>query len=296
MGEGARQLAAAGIPDGAHDVRLLAAHLLGVDLTELARLEVLGHDAPPRLAELVRARAERVPVQHLTGRAGFRRLELAVGPGVFVPRPETELLVDLVLAELAGAAGPASTVVDLCTGSGAIALAVADELPRARVVALELDPDALAWARANVDRLGLAERVQLRRGDVRDCPRTALADLRGEVDVVVANPPYIPTGSVPVDPEVRDHDPRVALYGGGPDGLDLPRAVLGAAAGLLRLGGLLVMEHADVQGPGTRRLAGAGWTQVRTVPDLTGRDRVLTARRAGQGAADRVAGGGRLHR
>lgn len=188
-------------------------------------------------------------------------------------------------------------MVDLCSGSGAIAFAVAAEVPAARVVALELDPAASAWARRNRDALdpAVAARVDLREGDVRRADRHLLADLAGEVDVVVSNPPYIPPDADPREPEVRDHDPALALYGGGDDGLAVPADVVAAAAGLLRPGGLLVMEHAESQAAAARALAsrgapasGGGWADVRTVPDLTGRPRALVARRVGGPAAGRT--------
>lgn len=288
------RLAAAGVADPRGDAERLAAHVLGLSRGELAALALRGGGIPEpeqvrRLEQLLGQRADRVPLQHLTGRAGFRRLELRVGPGVFVPRPETEVVAGLAIAEAGTLERP--LVVDLCTGSGAIAFAVADEVPAARVVALELDPHALAWAEANLAELDLAggpagDRVELRAGSVVDAGTGPLADLAGQVDVVVANPPYIPPGATPVDPEVRDHDPEPALYGGGPDGLALPRAVVTAAAVLLRPpapdrpGGLLVMEHAETQAAAARALVdGPGWEPARTVPDLTGRPRALVARR-----------------
>lgn len=289
------RLAAAGVPSPAADGPALVAHVLGVPRGELSRLVVLGGaltcEQTDRLDALLDARADRVPLQHLTGTAGFRRLELSVGPGVFVPRPETEVLaglgVEAASACAGGAAGGADggadgevLVVDLCTGSGAVALAVADEVPTARVVALELDPSAVAWARRNVERLGLGDRVDVREGDVDGAAAGLLADLAGRVDVVLANPPYIPPGMVPTEPEVRDHDPQVALYGGGTDGLEVPRAVVACAAVLLRDGGLFAMEHADVQGDSARALVGgAGWADARTLADLAGRPRTLVARR-----------------
>ena len=282
------RLRRAGITGPRTDAELLAAHVLGASPGQAWAAAVLGRpltaDQARRLDDLVDQRAARVPLQHLTGRAGFRTLELAVGPGVFVPRPETEVVAGLAVEACAGLDAPC--VVDLCTGSAAIALSVAVEVPGARVVALEREPDALAWARLNVDRLAPG-RVELRAGDVAGCPAGVLADLVGAVDVVVANPPYIPRGMRPVDPEVADHDPAAALYGGGDDGLVVPAAVVRAAAVLLHPGGLLVMEHGDAQGPAARALAtvAAGWTGTRTVPDLTGRDRALIARRADPAAA-----------
>jgi release factor glutamine methyltransferase len=249
-----------------------------VDVPEARRLMVLGDHADPafadRYAGLVAERSDRIPLQHLTGRAGFRRLELSVGPGVFVPRPETELAAGLAIEE-ARAAGSRPLVLDLCTGSGAIALAVKDEVPHAIVCAVELATEAHAWAARNVAATGLE--VELVQGDA----RTAFADLDGQADVVVSNPPYIPVGMVPVDPEVRDHDPEVALYGGSEDGLAIPLAVAARAAALLRPGGLLVMEHADTQGdslPQALRRAGT-WEEVRDHEDLAGRPRATTARR-----------------
>jgi len=279
----AARLRDAGVPSAEVDAVELAAHALGVEAPEVRRLMVLGGSSlPGAYAVLVDERAQRVPLQHLTGRAHFRRLTLSVGPGVFVPRPETEVLVDLALAELdrlAGAgAGEAVRVVDLCSGSGAIALSIKDERPDADVRGLELSADAYAWAVANRDRLGLA--VELAQGDA---TLPCFADWSGTVDVVTVNPPYIPVGAVPVDPEVRDHDPDVALYGGSEDGLAIPMAVAGVAATLLRPGGLVLVEHADSQGESLpRRLTATGrWTDVVDHADLSGRPRVTAARRAG---------------
>jgi release factor glutamine methyltransferase len=267
------RLAAAGVGSPETDAVALAAHLLGVSPGEVHKAMVLGATAPAAYAELVEERAARVPLQHLTGRAGFRRLELSVGPGVFVPRPETELAAGLAIEAAFGLASP--VVVDLCAGSGAIALAVKDEVPHARVYAVELGEDAHAWAARNVADTGLE--VDLRHGDA----TMAFPELDGTVDVVVSNPPYIPVGMVPLDPEVRDHDPELALYGGSEDGLRIPLAVAGRAARLLRPGGVLVMEHADTQGetlPAALRRTGE-WDEVVDHVDLAGRPRATTARR-----------------
>jgi release factor glutamine methyltransferase len=274
------RLAAAGVPTPAADAELLAAHAFGLTRGEVAGAVLRGApiDGLPVTAfeELVAERARRVPLQHLTGSAPFRTVELAVGPGVFVPRPETEVVAGVAIEEALGLPHP--LVVDLCTGSGGIAVAVAAEVPAARVVAVELDALAHAWARRNVDTLAPA--VDLRLGDAVGADTGVLADLAGAVDVVVANPPYIPDGARPVDPEVADHDPELALYGGGADGLDVPRGVLASARGLLRAGGMLVMEHGDAQGSRARRLVeGPDWYDVRTAEDLTGRPRALVARR-----------------
>ena len=279
-----RALDAAGIASAPVDALLLAAHVLGVEPGEARRLLVLGGiDLPDRYAGLVTERATRVPLQHLTGTAYFRSLTLAVGPGVFIPRPETETLVSLAIAALAGPAGtehPEPVVVDLATGSGAIALAIKAECPSARVYAVEIDPLAHGWAVANRDRLGLD--VEVRLGDA----GTAYPELVHRADVVTCNPPYIPDGQVPIDPEVRDHDPELALYGRSADGLAVPLAMAAAAARLLRPGGRLFMEHAETQGPGLlRALAGAGcWTGAEDHPDLTGRPRVTAAIRGDLGS------------
>jgi release factor glutamine methyltransferase len=267
-------LAEAGVESAPVDALQLAAHLLGQDVSETRRLMVLGGvEAPDGYAELVTERANRVPLQHLTGRAYFRGLELEVGPGVFVPRPETELLVDLALRALAGVHRP--VIVDLATGSGAIALAVKQEWPEATVYAIELTDLAQAWAVRNRDRLALD--VSVDRGDARD----AYPELAGGVDVVTCNPPYIPDDQVPLDPEVRDHDPGEALYGGSADGLARPLEMAARAAVLLRDGGTLVMEHADTQGASLpRALAATGdWGRVMDHVDLLGRPRCVVAER-----------------
>jgi release factor glutamine methyltransferase len=272
-------LADAGIDGAEFDAVALAAHVLGTNSSEVHKLMVLGAPAPDGLDDLVAERARRVPLQHLTGMAGFRRLELSVGPGVFVPRFETELVAGLAITHLFSlpARPRAITVVDLCTGSGAIALAIKDEVPEAEVHAVELSDLAYAWAIRNRDGYGLD--VDLRLGDA----RLAFPELEAGVDVVVSNPPYIPVGSVPNDPEVRDHDPGVALYGGSSDGLRIPLEVAARAAFLLRSGGFFVMEHADVQGdslPAALRSTGS-WQDVRDHADLNGRPRAVTAVRAG---------------
>ena len=284
VGEATATLTAAGVPTPRPDALLLAAHALGCDRGEVERRMLLGADLDEagarRLAALVEERAARVPLQHLTGTAPFRRLELHVGPGVFVPRPETEQAVDHVLAAVAGLEAP--VVVDLCTGSGALALGVADEAPGAEVTAVELSELAVAWAARNIEASGLP--VRLVAADATADPATVpeLAELVGRVDVVVSNPPYIPVGMVPLEPEVAEHDPQVALYGGSADGLAIPLAVAATAARLLRPGGLLVMEHADSQGESLPRalVATGDWADATDHADLAGRPRTTTARRS----------------
>jgi release factor glutamine methyltransferase len=267
------------VPSPAHDAEELAGHVLGVPRSRLALAGPLTAEQQARYAELVDQRASRVPLQHLTGVAGFRRLELEVGPGVFVPRPETEVLVDWALAAVAGV--PAPLVVDLCAGSGAVALALANELSgHPRVHAVERDPLALAWARRNAETRAAAgdPAVRLHRGDVSD--PGLLVDLVGAVDLVTANPPYVPVGSL-LEPEVARHDPPAALWG-GEDGLDLVRHVERAAALLLRPGGAVAVEHADVQGESVPAVfvRTGRWTDVLDHLDLAGRPRFATARRA----------------
>jgi release factor glutamine methyltransferase len=268
----AARLESAGVPSPWFDAEALAAHSLGVERGELWR-----HDAPgEHFQSYVDRRAAREPLQHITGLAFFRHLTLAVGPGVFVPRPETELVAGAAI-EAASAVldtGRVPVVVDLGTGSAAIALAVADEVSPATVLAVEADPEAHSWALRNCT----GSSVLLRLGDMVD----AFHDLDGTVDVVVSNPPYIPVGAHIRDAEVAEHDPPAALWS-GTDGLDAIRAVESVGARLLRAGGLLVVEHADVQGrsaPGVLLDAGR-WHDVEDHRDLAGRDRYVTAVRGG---------------
>ena len=271
-------LAAAGVPSPAVDAQLLAAHLLGVGRGELAAMLFGTTVAPPGYEALVARRCGREPLQHITGTAYFRHVELAVGKGVFVPRPETESVVQLaidVLTQLHQDRAPedASSAVDLGTGSGAIAASLAGEVPGCRVYAVELSDDAYPWAARNLAGTG----VTLVHGDLRD----AFAVLDGTVDVVVSNPPYIPAGAIPRDPEVQLHDPPMALYGGGEDGMEMPAAAAAAAARLLRPGGFFVMEHAEVQAAEMAELLrnSGGWEAITTHTDLTGRDRATSGRR-----------------
>ncbi len=253
LADATRALADAGVPSPTVDAELLLAHATG---RARGLLRLSGAEADPATAAafqaLISQRARRIPLQHLTGLAPFRHLEVLVGPGVFIPRPETELIVDEVLRF--ALASPVRTVVDLCTGSGALAISLATELPGSLVSAVEVSAEALGWAQRNVaahsaqvDAAG--SDLTLVHADATTVAHAdgALFDLRGRVDVVVTNPPYVPDAAVPREPEVRDHDPAVALYGGA-DGLDVVRALVVQAALLLRPGGLLVVEHADVQG------------------------------------------------
>lgn len=254
-------LARADVPSAEHDARALAAYS-----------ESTGAD----FAELVRRRAERVPLQHLIGSAGFRYLDIEVGPGVFVPRPETEVVAGIAIDRARECTQP--VVVDLCSGSGVIALAVANEVPSARVHAVELDPSAVRWLTRNADRRHEAgdTRVEVHAADV----AVALPELDGTVDVVVSNPPYVGAEELPlVDPEVRDHDPHLALVADD-HGLAVIRQVASTAMRLLRPGGWVIVEHSDRQGESAPAvLDAAGFVDVTDSNDLTGRPRVATGRK-----------------
>ncbi|HLL67263.1 MAG TPA: peptide chain release factor N(5)-glutamine methyltransferase [Micromonosporaceae bacterium] len=260
------------------DAELLAAHVLGVPRGRLRLVDALTAEEHQRYRELVTRRATRVPLQHLTGTAPFRNLDLAVGPGVFVPRPETELLVDWALTRLSGLAAP--VVVDLCSGSGAIALAVAEECPTATVYAVERDEQALSWLRRNAAlRADGGDRpIEVVAADIAAVTEPGvLSALVGHVDVVLCNPPYVPDGAA-VGPEVAGHDPALAVFG-GPDGLAVIRQVIPQAVRLLRSGGWLGMEHDDthpVAVPDLLRTA--GFADVADHRDLAGRPRFATGR------------------
>lgn len=288
----AGELMKAGVASARVDAEVLLGHVLRVDRGEVRRLRILDREVPEAVtsgfAGLVLRRVAREPLQHLTGVAYFRHLELAVGPGVFVPRPETEVVAQVAIDEAVRVVAEqgSAVVVDLCAGSGAIALAVATEVAGAQVHAVELDAAAHRWTARNVAAVsgGREPVVRLVRGDA----RTALRELDGRVDVVVSNPPYVPPGAVPHDPEVAEHDPAVALYGLGADGLEVPRGITAAAARLLRPGGLYVMEHAEVQDGAARAMVDATgrFEPAVTVDDLTGRPRMVVARKALGSLAD----------
>ncbi len=271
-------LAQARVPDPEVDADLLIGFVLGVGRGRVQALVVL--DSPvdagdvERVRELASRRATREPLQHITGTAPFRSLELAVGPGVFVPRPETEQVVQFAIDALRAVPSPSPISVDLGTGSGAIALAMATEVPHAQVFAIEKSSEAIVWTRRNVEASG-ATNVQLVQGDLAD----AFPELDGTVDVVISNPPYVPDAAIPRDPEVRLFDPPIALYGGD-DGLDVVRVISSVASRLLHPGGTLVLEHGELQGAQIRDLLTAdGWRAAATHRDLTTRDRATTALR-----------------
>ena len=272
----ATRLADAGIPTPTVDAELLIGHVLGLSRGEVQARAIVGLEVEPSdvaaIDALVARRSEREPLQHITGRAWFRSIELEVGPGVFVPRPETEQVTQFAIDALRAVPGASPIAVDLGTGSGAIAFSLATEVQNARVWAVEVSPDAYPWTVRNRERTG-ATNATVILGDLVD----ALHELDGTVDVVASNPPYIPRDAVPRDPEVRLHDPELALYG-GEDGLDVVRQVSTTALRLLHPGGVLVLEHGELQGPDIAALLRAdGWVAVATHKDLLGRDRATTA-------------------
>ncbi|MGZ4475191.1 MAG: peptide chain release factor N(5)-glutamine methyltransferase [Nocardioides sp.] len=266
-----------GVASPEHDAAELLAHVLGTTRSQLALVDEVEAAHVEAYGTLIARRAAREPLQHLTGTAYFRHVELAVGPGVFVPRPETELLAGWAIEQASLVEAP--VVIDLCTGSGAIAKAIKDEVPGADVHAVELSEDAFPWAERNLAGTG----VDLRQGDM----ATAFDDLLGAVDVVVCNPPYIPLEAwESVATEARDHDPHLALFS-GQDGLDAIRVLEQRAALLLKPGGVVGFEHADEQGPDGAAggapaiFAATGrWIDVRDHLDLAGRPRYVTARLA----------------
>ena len=265
----------AGIESFQADAEILLGFVLDLSRGELQVKAITGESLneaeETKFLELVEKRAERFPLQHLTGVAYFRQLELKVGPGVFVPRFETETVTQLAVDALKAVPSDNPIAVDLATGSGAIAISLAVEVPNSKVFAVELSEDALVYTRQNFAKY--APEATLVQGDLAD----AFPELNGQVDVLVSNPPYIPDDMIPIYPEVHLHDPSLALYGGA-DGLDLVRKVEASAKRLLRKGGALVIEHADMQGDAIRELIlNLGWRQCSTHKDLSGRDRATTA-------------------
>ena len=272
----AARLAEAGIESPRADAELIAAHVHGVARSALHTVPDAEFDA--RFWDDVARRASREPLQHITGLAYFRYLDLEVGPGVFVPRQETEVMTGWAIDELRKMDNAEPVVADLGTGSGAIALAIAQEVPRARVHAVEADPLARGWAERNVTRCVAAAPHVAGRVTVQGCDFAgALPDLDGGLDLVISNPPYIPFGSW-VPPEVGEYDPATALWGGA-DGLDAIRVVERVAARLLRPGGLVAVEHGAPQGAAVYWVFAEenGWRRTRNHSDLAGRDRFVTA-------------------
>ena len=262
-------LSRAGIDSARTDAELLAAHLAGTDRGRLALLDAPGPEFFDRFDQAIVARAQRTPLQHITGTAPFGPVQLHVGPGVFTPRPETEALLEWALAQ---SLPHDAVILDLCTGSGALAIALASQRPQARVIAVDDDTEALDYARRNT----VDTTVRLVYGDVTDVG--LLPELLGSVDLVVANPPYLPTGS-PLEPEVARHDPAHALFGGA-DGMSVITPLIARAADWLKPGGLLAVEHDDTTSEATARImirVGV-FGDITAHRDLTGRPRFVTAR------------------
>lgn len=271
IAEAADVLAAAGVGSPRVDAELLAAHVAGIDRWRVAFLEP-DTEFETRYRGLVAQRAQRVPLQHLTGTAAFGPIAVQVGPGVFVPRPETESLLEWVLAQ---SFSSAPVIVDLCTGSGALALALAHSVANARAVAVDDSDEALAYARRNT----AGTTVEVRCADVMSAG--VLDDLDAAVDVLVCNPPYIPDGSE-LEPEVAQHDPAHALFG-GPDGMTIIDSLAGVAARLLKPGGICAVEHDDTTSQHTvdAFVRTGDFVDVTARHDLAGRPRFVTAVRAG---------------
>ena len=291
----AARLAEAGVESPRAEAELIAAHVHGVRRTELHNVPDAAFDA--RFWEGVGRRAAREPLQHITGRAYFRYLDLEVGPGVFVPRPETEVMTGWAIDRLREMDVSEPLVVDLGTGSGAIALAIAQEVPRARVHAVEADPIARGWTQRNLGRCAAAAPYTKGRVSLHSADFTALSgdvtaggagetaaagagelrNLGGRADLVISNPPYIPLGAS-VPPEVGEYDPPAALWS-GEDGLNAIRGVERAARRLLRPGGLVAVEHGAPQGAPVYWVfcEEAGWRDTRNHKDLARRDRFVTA-------------------
>lgn len=267
----------AGIDSARYDAEELAAHAAGTDRGRLALLDPPDDEFFGRYRELVAARSSRIPLQHLIGTAAFGPVLLQVGPGVFIPRPETEALLDWVLKQAAAQPlGSDPVIVDACTGSGALAIALSRSLPGARVLAVEDSEPALDYARRNC----AGTSVELIHADV--TTPGLLAELDGQVDLMVSNPPYIPEGAT-LDPEVAQHDPEHALFG-GTDGMSVITPLAHLAARLLRPGGLFAVEHDDTTPTTTvDTVRDTGFfDDVVSRPDLTGRLRFVTATRNGQ--------------
>lgn len=272
--QSAIQLSQAGVLSPDIDSELLAAHILGISRSELsvaiALNSIFPEDKIVAFSDAVSRRAKREPLQHITGLAPFRHLELFVGKGVFTPRPETEQVVSFAMEKIASLEQP--IIVDLCAGSGAIALSFTTERADSNVFAVEKSEEAFEYLKQNSKRYGL-ELSQLSHVDLQDC----LPEMDAVADLVISNPPYIPSEAIPVDLEVQLHEPSLALFGGA-DGLDVIRRILTKAKQLLRTGGLLVLEHADTQALSIRELLLAeGWIDVESKKDLAGKDRMISA-------------------
>lgn len=292
-------LRASGVDTPEHDAKLLAAEVFGVDLQTVDKAMLMGSEtselakqgakqsgedaALKRFHTMVDRRSKREPLQHITGHAPFRYLDLKVGPGVFIPRPETELVVQEGIEWTTRHGMYRAKVVDLCAGSGAIGLAFATEVPGSEVWAVEKSERTAQWTRRNLDETtkrypAIAGNYHLEIADATQMP--TLNQLDGTIDIVLTNPPYVPLFDIPVQPEVRDYDPDLALYGGSADGTLIPERIIARAAKLLKNGGLLVMEHDITQGERLSAFAlSYGFSNVMVHNDYTGRPRYMTAKK-----------------
>lgn len=278
------QLSESGIDSARVDAEILLCHVLECDRSALFVLDSVSDEQLEEYIQFVAFRSARVPLQHLTGKAAFRRIEISVGPGVLIPRPETELLVDKAIEFVRDISEP--VIVDLCSGSAAMSVSLAIEIPCSEVHALEFVDEAFAWGQKTVrdhaaEIAMVGSTISLHQGDVRGCELRELKGLAGKVDVIVSNPPYIPSGAIPRDPEVFQYEPHAALFG-GEDGMEFIGAIIEAARVLLKPGGLVVIEHGDNQGENgepsvPKRLRESGlFASVRDHNDLTGRPRFTT--------------------
>lgn len=284
--DAAVQLREAGIETPEHDAKLLLAEAAGVELRDVDKALLMGEELGTaeqlaRFQSMLARRAKREPLQYITGHAPFRYLDLKVGPGVFIPRPETETVVQAGLDWLTEHGMIHPRVVDLCAGSGAIGLSVVSEVPGSQVWAVELSPNTAEWTNKNLAETAkwypsIASNYQLEIADATSL--ATLAQLDGTIDIVITNPPYVPESDVPEQPEVRDWDPELALYGGSMDGTLIPERIIERAYRLLKPGGALVMEHDVTQGDRLVAYAkAAGFTTASTGRDWAGRDRYLFA-------------------
>lgn len=274
LSESASKLKEAGVTSAIVDAELLACHCLGISRSQLALMVATNREFPTESLELFESalarRVARQPLQHITGKAPFRQLELKVGPGVFTPRPETEQVVGFALEKISNWSSP--LIVDLCSGSGAIAISLATEISGSNVFAVEKSKEAFAYLCENAASFGIAKE-NLRNEDLQN----SLPELDASVDLVISNPPYIPNDAIPIDLEVQFHEPRMSLFG-GEDGLDVVRQISARAMKLLKPGGLLVMEHADTQSMAIGKLLlDEGWLDIEARADLAGKDRMISA-------------------
>ena len=291
------RLREAGVESAEYDARLLLAKACGVSLAELNKALILGdltdfsQDYASKYSDFVSRRASREPLQHIVGRAPFRYLDLQVGKGVFVPRPETEIVVEAGLDWLRESGISKLTVVDLCAGSGAIGLSIAAEVADAQVWAVEKSPEAFQYLQKNFEETAKKwENIQIfsryhavladaTKSHISDCT-PELHAICGKVDLVITNPPYVPENQVPEQIEVRKYDPPLALYGGSEDGLLIPEKIMRAAFALLKPGGAMVMEHDISQGDALKKYAeSVGFSRARVGNDLTGRPRYTFAQK-----------------